>query len=735
MLCSARELGLGDDHAGILILPADTPLGVPYGDALGCRRTWSSTSTSPATAPTAGATSASPATSPPSSASPLDAARADVGGRPAHRRGRRRSSIVDGDRCGRFTTHGDRRRRRRLRRRDWMADRLTAAGMRPINNVVDVSNYVMLELNQPNHAYDLDTLGGGGFRIRRARRGRGAGHPRRRRARAHRRRPADLRRPRRCRSASPASWAAPTARSRDATTIVALEMAWFEPDRHRRDRRRDSGCAVEASARFERGVDPVRDRPLAIARFVELLRRDLPRPRRARRRGRRPRRPHLPVARRGRRARRRRSTRSSAPSSTSRRSLGLLEPIGFASTAAGDGVLDGDPAVVAARLDRGDRRHRGGRPPLRLRATSARRCRSRSSTAGCRPCSSGAGGCARCSSASAARRRCPTRSSPRTIWRAPDSTTLRSASPTRWCPRRACCARRCALGCLKALAYNESHRRAGRLALRDRPRLPARARRRCPTSTRRWRCCWPGARRPTRSSLWRELSRALRFGARLDQSRPQPGYHPTRSAALTPRAQAARRGGRDPSRRAPPLRHLRARRLPRARPVRRARRRATDPEGGAGQSLPVVRLRPRVPALRRRAGGAAGEGAAPGCRHAAGRHRAVRRLPRQGRRRRRPQPRLPVAAAGTGPDAHRCRRRRRARASASPRPASSARRSAAPEKPPRPRLLRARVAARARSTFVDGDRRMSPSTKVRRAATLAGGTNAGGANAGGDRRR
>ena len=54
---------------------------------------------------------------------------------------------------------------------DWMASRLAAAGMRSINNVVDVSNYVMLETNQPNHAYDFERLGGGGFRIRLAREG------------------------------------------------------------------------------------------------------------------------------------------------------------------------------------------------------------------------------------------------------------------------------------------------------------------------------------------------------------------------------------------------------------------------------------------------------------------------------------------------------------------------------------------------------------------------------------
>ena len=50
----------------------------------------------------------------------------------------------------------------------WMAERLERAGMRSISNVVDVSNYVMLELGQPNHPYDLDRLPGRAFRIRRA---------------------------------------------------------------------------------------------------------------------------------------------------------------------------------------------------------------------------------------------------------------------------------------------------------------------------------------------------------------------------------------------------------------------------------------------------------------------------------------------------------------------------------------------------------------------------------------
>ena len=149
-----------------------------------------------------------------------------------------------------------------------MAERLTAAGMRPINNVVDVSNYVMLETGQPNHAYDMATLGGHGFRIRRAvdsetlttldgvERRLGADDLLICDAED---RPIGL---------AGIMGGADTEIS-EATTTVALEMAWFAPLPISQSVAR-LGLRSEASMRFERGVDPY-GIDTAIARFVELL--------------------------------------------------------------------------------------------------------------------------------------------------------------------------------------------------------------------------------------------------------------------------------------------------------------------------------------------------------------------------------------------------------------------------------------------------------------------------------
>jgi phenylalanyl-tRNA synthetase beta chain len=272
MLCSPPELNLPGDPAGILLLPGELAPGTPLTEALGIGSDvlydLEINPNRPDAMSVAGvARDVAVRLGVPFS---LPAPRVATDGTPSA--DLVSVEIVDPDRCGRFTA-------RVLRgltvgpSDPVIANRLTLLGMRSINNVVDVSNYVMLELGQPSHPYDLATIGTGsgglpGFRIRVARDGEAIttlDDVERTLT------PADLLI---CDAADvPVGIAgimggADTEIS-DATTDVVVEMAWFERMPLARSSRR-LGLRSEASARFERGVDAM-GIDLAQDRFVELL--------------------------------------------------------------------------------------------------------------------------------------------------------------------------------------------------------------------------------------------------------------------------------------------------------------------------------------------------------------------------------------------------------------------------------------------------------------------------------
>ncbi len=135
----------------------------------------------------------------------------------------------------------------------WLADRLTAVGVRPINNVVDVTNYVMLEMGQPMHAFDAARLAGPAIHVRKARPGERLttidGE-----ARALDEALlviADALRP----VAVAGVMGGAASEVSGSTSRIALESAWFQPAVVRMMSRR-LGLKTEASARFERGADP-----------------------------------------------------------------------------------------------------------------------------------------------------------------------------------------------------------------------------------------------------------------------------------------------------------------------------------------------------------------------------------------------------------------------------------------------------------------------------------------------
>ncbi|MGI9604334.1 MAG: phenylalanine--tRNA ligase subunit beta [Acidimicrobiales bacterium] len=274
MCCSAQELGLGDDHDGIMVLSdqiADDQLGAPITEVLGLAPDvlWDlevSASRPDALSVAGVARDLAAGLGVPFAfpEMPDSSGSGDV-------QQLVKVELLDPTLCGRFMV-------RVLRgvtpgsSPPWMANRLRALGQRPINGIVDISNYVMLELGQPNHTYDLATVPDGHLRVRRAAEGETIttldGVERRLSVLdgviANKGDEAI--------GIAGVMGGASTEIS-DRTTDVLVEMAWWDPPSISRTVR-SLQLRSEASARYQRGADWGETMERAMARFVSLLAED-----------------------------------------------------------------------------------------------------------------------------------------------------------------------------------------------------------------------------------------------------------------------------------------------------------------------------------------------------------------------------------------------------------------------------------------------------------------------------
>ncbi|NLY41320.1 MAG: phenylalanine--tRNA ligase subunit beta [Desulfovibrionales bacterium] len=263
MICSERELGLGEGHAGIMILDADLQPGIKLSAALGLEDTVLDVSITPnradclsvlGLAREVAAAFALPLTMPAvqvrESGEAFTQFRIEVDPAlcPLYQ-----ARLIRGVRIGPSPA--------------WLRYRLLAVGLRPINTVVDITNYVMLELGQPLHAFDRDRLEGQRIQVALATEGMAFttldGQDRVLTAR-------DLLiwddvRP----VALAGVMGGANSEITDQSSSVVLESAVFDPASVRKTARR-LGLSSDASFRFERGVDQV-GTSLAMNRAAQLM--------------------------------------------------------------------------------------------------------------------------------------------------------------------------------------------------------------------------------------------------------------------------------------------------------------------------------------------------------------------------------------------------------------------------------------------------------------------------------
>src|SRR6266513_3446917 len=279
MLCSAKELGLGVDHAGILELDTEAPPGTPFLEAIpiadeqividvsanrpdllchkGVARELAVAFGGTVKLPEIPGGQGGQLRRPPRPPLHLTAAVVDgVEVRLEDPEGAPRYmiAVIRGVKVGQ--SHA------------WLAARLQSVGQRSINNIVDATNYILFEVNQPMHAFDLAKLRGPAVVVRRAKPNEqivtldGVS----RRLTAEMTAICDAERPQIVAGVMGSAESEVTA----ATTDIVLEAAYFQPTRIRRTRRA-LGVSSESSYRFERGIDLL-GMPDALARAVDLIR-------------------------------------------------------------------------------------------------------------------------------------------------------------------------------------------------------------------------------------------------------------------------------------------------------------------------------------------------------------------------------------------------------------------------------------------------------------------------------
>lgn len=265
MLCSLKELGLAEESAGIMILPADLPLGQPVFEALklkDARYELGLTPNRPDCLSIVGVAREVAAMA----GSELRLPRPQVPESGVAAADQTSVTIDEPGLCPRYAA--------RLIRGvtigpspEWLVRRLESVGQRSINNVVDVTNYVLMELGHPLHAFDFRLLRGGRIVVRRAAEGEifttldSQSRP------LH---ASDLTI---CDGEGPVALAGimggENSEIRPDTTDILLESAYFDPGAIRRTSKR-LGMHTESSHRFERGAD-IDMVPVALARAAALI--------------------------------------------------------------------------------------------------------------------------------------------------------------------------------------------------------------------------------------------------------------------------------------------------------------------------------------------------------------------------------------------------------------------------------------------------------------------------------